>query len=236
MATVLRRTPVGVDIRSFMGPWQIAGVTIDNPSGSWLSVPNVGSIPPYTMGWAASPTPTILTIDVLFVASPQGSPSENIGGPIQVTISDIPVAANPGEPSGAPPSGAPTLARIGVSCITVVAKEAAFTPLDIIVSGVPGSAIIPTRLYISASTFITGVGFSFRELRSIVTVDTVNGGLSSLLPHLSISPEAPTASADFPAGTRVDVGDDIFAAAYTQVGSGEQLITVSIMYYREAIT
>jgi hypothetical protein len=83
------------------GGFQIAGIRIDNPSGSWLVLPDGTFIPPYTLGFGHSFQPTISRLDVLFSVGPAGQVSTQQGDKPTVTIYSEPVGEAPGVPSGA---------------------------------------------------------------------------------------------------------------------------------------
>lgn len=84
------------------GSYQIAGLTIDNPSGSWLYIPADNTyIPPYTLGFAHSFAPTLSSIDILFANGPAGQVSTRLGDPPMAYIYDTPVAESAGQVSSA---------------------------------------------------------------------------------------------------------------------------------------
>jgi hypothetical protein len=79
----------------------IAGITIDNPSGSFLFVTGINQyVPPYVLGWSFPVDPQQPQISIKFVDSPSGSKSNLVGTPPSYTLSDTPVPAFPGFPSG----------------------------------------------------------------------------------------------------------------------------------------
>lgn len=84
------------------GSFQVAGLTIDNPSGSWLYIPADNTyIPPYTLGFAHSFAPTLSSIDILFANGPAGQVSTQLGDPPMAYIYDTPVAESAGQVSSA---------------------------------------------------------------------------------------------------------------------------------------
>lgn len=101
-------SPVGTDIIGLTKGFPIGGISIDNPTLSWLSVnilPGGIYVPPLTLGWATPFSIPKDSIDVRFVASPFGSaPSSNIGEQISVTIYEASpdgsgsVSSSPGSP------------------------------------------------------------------------------------------------------------------------------------------
>lgn len=235
MATIIRRANVGEDIRSLGAPWQIAGITVDNPSGSWLLIPNIGNIPPYTMGWATSPVPTVMVIDVLFSESPSGSPSTLTGQPITVTISDDPVGESNGLPSGAQQSDSPIGAGIQFSGIVLVDT----TP-NTLLPVIDGTRIVPIRLTVSynMSTLGGSLGPSILTPRG---VSQIHGSefdpattLADTIFTLSISPEAPAFEYIFTAGYIMPSGTTLRIQVLPDPSIGQQIVAVALQYYRRA--
>ena len=107
-----KTSPVGTDIIGFSKAYPIGGVSIDNPTNSWLSVntlPGGVFVPPMVLGWATPLAAPKASIDVRFVASPFGtSLSVLSGSPISVTIyensPENSIALSPGIPISQPPS------------------------------------------------------------------------------------------------------------------------------------
>lgn len=95
--------PVGTDlIAAALSGTDIAGIRVDNPSGSWLRVTGIEQyVPPYTAGWTTPVVPNAASISVLFAASPSGTPSAEVGEPVTVTLYDISIGSSPGYPTGA---------------------------------------------------------------------------------------------------------------------------------------
>lgn len=101
MASDVRVTPVGTDIDYWQpsGGWQIKGIRVDNPSGSWLSVaPFNRSIPPYTLNWYTSYNASVANVSVKFVDGPVGKLSTLVGNPVTVTIYNTEVGSSDGVP------------------------------------------------------------------------------------------------------------------------------------------
>lgn len=103
MATRTYQTPVGTNLESItLVAGHIAGIGIDNPSGSWLLVTGIQQyVPPYRLGWSFPVSPQQTSLSVRFVDSPSGSLSVLVGDPVRVTLSDTPVQVGEGFPSGA---------------------------------------------------------------------------------------------------------------------------------------
>lgn len=97
------RMALGTDLESATIPaYQIAGIVIDNPSGSWLRVSGVEKyVPPYTNQWSYPCSPKLASVSVRFVDSPSGSQSVLVGLPPIVTLYNVGVPAYAGTPSGA---------------------------------------------------------------------------------------------------------------------------------------
>lgn len=90
----------GVDLLGLMPGFQVAGIGIDNPSGSWLLVAPLNQfVPPYTMAWASPIDPPNITVEVSYPATgPGGLLSTNAGAPAVVTLYGYSVAASGGYP------------------------------------------------------------------------------------------------------------------------------------------
>lgn len=93
---------VGTGIQSWVlpGSYQIAGIKIDNKSGSWLLLSDGTFIPPYTLDFGHSFQPTVASLNVLFANGPAGQVSTQQGDNPIVTIYSEPVNESPGVPSG----------------------------------------------------------------------------------------------------------------------------------------
>jgi hypothetical protein len=82
------------------GGYQIAGIKIDNKSGSWLLLPDGTFVPPYTISFGHSFQPELASIDVLFSDGPAGQVSTQQGDAPFVHIYSEPVGESSGIPSG----------------------------------------------------------------------------------------------------------------------------------------
>lgn len=79
--------------------WQVAGISIDNYSGSWLLVEPIHLlVPPYVLGWATPVSPANATIEITYVPGPGGFLGTTAGAPAVVTLTGYPVAPSPGVP------------------------------------------------------------------------------------------------------------------------------------------
>jgi hypothetical protein len=136
---------VGRDKLSWVlpGNYQIAGITVDNPSGSWLLIPQDNTyIPPYTSDFAHSFRPTLARVDVKFVTGPASQPSTLQGDRPFCQIWDTPV----GESNGVTSSTGTEIKPLATNTIdTVVFGQQLFNsfPADII----PAQANARCRLY-----------------------------------------------------------------------------------------
>lgn len=75
-----------------LGAWSIAGVRIDNRSGSWLRIDAADMyVPPYTIGWQRTLTVEQQSISVLSVTGPAGKQSTPQGSLSTATIFDVPI-------------------------------------------------------------------------------------------------------------------------------------------------
>lgn len=229
MANVIRRTPVGVDIVGFGTSWQIAGITVDNPSGSWLRIPNIADIPPYTLGWATSVSPTATQIDVLFVASPSGTPSELVGNALTVTIYDTPITPSPGQASGAQQAQSPVGVALTLATLTLATANEAGTTTTI-VTPVTGRRIVPVSF--TATQIATGAPTP-EVYPGVISVRVVSGLGATLLPLMAISPEMPESTKDFPAGTKLPVNDVLRVRGQTFAGGGRTEFAASLLYYEQ---
>lgn len=79
---------IGTSYEVSPGDFQIARLTIDNPSQCWLYLSGINSyVPPQTLSRVVSVNPTQSRIMVNFVDAPTGGvPSASTGGPVQVTV------------------------------------------------------------------------------------------------------------------------------------------------------
>jgi len=185
MAFVERTTPVGTDILQWGTLWQIAGVSVDNPTGSWLNIPDVGDVPPYTLQWTRGVSPTKSSISVVFAPSPAGTPSQEVGRTVKVTIFDSTLPDGQGYPAGAAEIQLPGRGDIQY-------LELRFAIDDVLQhrDDVP----CPVGFHLEFVTAIMGASVSTQdEPMSIVSVFVTDGGATdNIFPPLVISPEQPS--------------------------------------------
>lgn len=81
------------------GVEQIQGVTIDNPSGSWLLVMPPGDyVAPYTLQWSRGYSQAMSSIDILYVQGPAGQRSTLEGNTPSVVLDSDPAGFSDGVP------------------------------------------------------------------------------------------------------------------------------------------
>lgn len=79
------------------GGYRIASIRIDNPSGSWLKIPQDDTfIPPYTVGYVHNFPTTLASLDVLFSNGPAGQVSTRQGDTLTLEIDSSNSAENLG--------------------------------------------------------------------------------------------------------------------------------------------
>lgn len=94
-------TVVGTDRLDTMllGGQQIRGVQVDNPSGSWLYLPEIQEyVPPYVLGWARNIRNAVLKLSFKFVDGPSGQLSTRAGGLPLADIYDTNIPDSEGVP------------------------------------------------------------------------------------------------------------------------------------------
>lgn len=233
-----RQTPLGEDIESWQPGFQIAGLRIDNPSGSWLHVETLNRyVPPYTLEYRADFIPSTTSLTIRFTDSPTGTPSELVGEPIVVQAFDTPQGFSQGYPSGGAHAQAPGVPKALISVATPAVPPAELgSVLTTLVLGSQSFKIVPLKLYLAPRTFESGPGLSYQELRAMVVTEIRDlAGINFLAPALSISPESPFAALDFPPGLVLPTGEPLRATSHGQVGAGYQGIAISTLYYEQAV-
>lgn len=92
--------------------WLVAGISVDNYSGSWLLVEPIHLlVPPYVLGWATPVSPANATVEITYVPGPGGFLGTTAGAPAVVTLTGYPLPPSPGVPYTASQQ-APTLAAL----------------------------------------------------------------------------------------------------------------------------
>jgi hypothetical protein len=206
------------------GGYQIAGITIDNPSGSWLYIPQDHTfIAPYTLGFAHSFAPTLSRIDIRFANGPAGQVSTQQGDPPTAYIYDTPVGESAGQVSTAGaafitqftpvltvnnPLVLATFTGTTGTLLVAIANQR-YRVLTIDVSRAPGNPAGDS-----------GAGYTIRDGIAPGTFDDkVNG---------QISKESPTSHHLYPAGMDMTVGRGV---SYTANGDfSDTTLAVSMTY------
>lgn len=225
------RTPVGTDIVDTSGyTWQIAGIEIDNPSGSWLRITGIDQyVPPYTIGWAFPISPSQMSISILFVDSPSGTPSQLSGSPVTVRLHSIPIPANPGFPSGASEFQQGGIGNKTYAFNVIVINETyqvAATSINF-----PNNIRAVVLNWRVAATISANAVSEFQVLRTMATVTIVDGFGADLFPPAVISPERPDAGSLPPTGRVLQSGSPIQIGGMTAPGGGEVQVTTYLEYY-----
>lgn len=232
MATREYNVPVGTDLIDAVGNgWQIGGIQINNPSGSWLRVSGIEQyVPPYTLGWTFPITPTQASISVRFVDSPSGTPSELVGNPVTVTLFDTTVPASPGNASGAAGQQQPGAAPLSSYDADIDAVESGAAPVTFI-AAVPGTIIVPRQVLLSYSYNRMAFSDSLAP-RTPVVLAIVEGG-GGTFQELWISPESPFAYVPVIDGLKTTTpGQSLGYVAATVPGGGKQGIHFRYEYFR----
>lgn len=218
---------LGQDLVSATGNnWQIAGIAIDNPSGSWLLVEGINqTVPPYVKGWTYPVTPSQLNISVRFVDSPSGSLSQLVGGQPHVILYDQPVPISAGFPSGAG-------ARV-----TIVPRFKTIAGL-VVTNGPPGTTIL-TATGVDIVIRVLGVSYGLVAIPPAaingscgITWGDTGPGLFWLQ---TISPEMPSVESRIEDGAWIlPNGTSLIATGVYENGGAIQRIYAQVQYYELA--
>jgi hypothetical protein len=93
---------VGLASKSLPNGTPIKGITIDNPSGSWLYIVSERQfVPPYTIGWSMPCSYEQSSVTVNAGQSPAGQVSTTQGDPWTLILDSEPVNADTGGPTKA---------------------------------------------------------------------------------------------------------------------------------------
>lgn len=227
-----RQTSVGVDLVSWNPGFQIAGIEVNNPSGSWLLLSGINQyIPPYRAGWKFSLSPAQAAIDLSFVDSPSGSLSVLAGPDVVVTLYDEQIGTSEGVTTGAG-SKVSTIPPLLHAIAPSIGTGAASTLISMLAN--PTQKIVVRRLEIVPD--LTAGLASQQPFRSIVTVrfEQSGGGVGTPQWHLAISPESPFSEASFEDGAFVlDAGTDLDITGFAEQGSAKAYYIAMAQYYLE---
>lgn len=238
MATRVYQTPAGTDLPEISHhTGLIAGVRIDNPTGSYLRVTATSGIddyvPPYTLAWARPLVPAALKLSVLFGNSPSGAVSDPSGAAVTVTLFNEPQLASNGMPSGSQASlpQAAELYKKAYSATINVTQSLASTTL--IAAGAVANIIIPLRLEARA------IIVNDETIRGLVRISwfydpptIAETGITSFV----LSPERPSYEYDMLPGTFEFPGEsEVLVKTIAQRGMGATTeIDVAMFYYELA--
>jgi hypothetical protein len=232
MAERLYRNNPGVDFVNITGSaWSIAGITIDNPSGSWLRITGIEQfIPPFTVGWSYPISPQQTSISVLFVDSPTGTPSSTFGSPVTIRLFDEPVSPSPGTLSGAGEIqtgeiGNKLLAPIGVRLTESLNLSAALLP------PAAGTRIALLRAKATASL----ASSDFECIRTPVQIIINDGAFGRFFPDIVLSPDAPDSGYMSPTGQQLAIDQIVNIGGDVYPGGGCVSVSVYIEYYEVTV-
>lgn len=226
MATREYRAAVGTDLNYIVGNgWHIAGITIDNPSGSWLRVTGIEQfVPPYTIGWQRSILPQQASVSVLFVASPSGTPSTTLGEPITVRVSDVPLPEAPGYNSGAEEIQTAGKGNIQHRFDVILATEVAAT--NVTITPAADFRIVPLRWQVYADSQTAA-----QAVRGFVFVRMIDGIGADLFPGAVINPSHPVTGWLFPTPRTLGAGASIDIDSFTEEGAGKSQVISYLEFY-----
>lgn len=226
-----RRSNVGVDIIGWRPiNFKVAGIRIDNPSGSWLFVDIIGMqlqnqfVPPYTIGWQSDPPYPVPEISVSFVDGPAGQISTQAGDPITIWVYNRPIGNSPGHPfiTEFTPNFANIMAATDVPLSTGLSGN--------LIPGTAGRRIRLTAISVALGGFPANP-FSIRRAISPVTwtlIDTVtfdNRLVGRVTPESPVDARSFVPGIDFPefAALTFTASTD-FADSRIGVSANSQLI------------
>jgi hypothetical protein len=199
------------------GDYQIAGVTVDNPSGSWLWIPADNTfVPPYTLGFAHSFAPTLSRIDILFANGPSGQLSTIEGDAPTAQIYDLPVAESAGVQSSTGASFVDTTARLLVQ--QTLAINVKFSGGTNIMTIVPGTGKRVRIFTIVANSFTSD---------SPVLIDVLDT-TSAVYLEITLSPELPTVNLTFTDGLDLPVSEQMIMQAVSSWA--DSVISATVTY------
>jgi hypothetical protein len=241
MAERIYRSPVGTNLDGITGiGWHIAGIQIDNPSGSWLFVTAIDQyVPPYRVGWKYPVSPQASSLSVRFVDSPSGSVSELVGDPITVTVYDVPIPTDHGNTSGAGGRVSIEPANL-IRRVNFVAIEAGSAPISLNAALV-GFRIVPVRFTVFA--LLGGVPLDPLDagvyaIRTPLFVQWQGGTGAQILVNQGLSPAKPSDTLDVTPKAfsgLLAAGEEIVVWGATANGGGAQELISQLQYYHEAV-
>jgi hypothetical protein len=231
---------LGTDIVAWAVGWHIAGVEIDNPSGSWLVVEGINqTVPPYTKGWSYPIVPAQASLTVRFVDSPSGSVSEQVGGQPKIVAHDQPLPISQGFPSGA--GGRVSAEPLNlIRRVNFVAIEAGSAPISLNAALV-GFRIVPVRFTVFA--LLGGIPLDPLDagvyaIRTPLFVQWQGGAGAQILANQGLSPAKPSDTLDVTPKAfsgLLAAGEEIVVWGATADGGGAQELISQLQYYHEAV-
>ena len=229
-----KTSPVGTDIIGFSKAYPIGGVSIDNPTNSWLSVntlPGGVFVPPLVLGWATPLAAPKASIDVRFVESPFGSPAVGLfGSPISVTIYEASVDGGPVISASA---GISLRDFFGVQTTVVVLDVTETMQTTLFVPANGNYRILPFSIKLDPG-FVSGPNLQLRSQCMIDVFGTI-GGL--VIGRLAISPESPSAETTNLAVIEQDitVNEGLNIRYQLEPGGGLSRVSAQITWYQQPV-
>ncbi len=213
------------------GPYQIAGIRVDNPSGSWLRLMPINQfVPPWREAWSIGVTPGAATVSLEFTESQAGSLSTLEGNPITITLYDVLQPYSEGRPSGSgarqatiPPS---------LTAVALVSTNSGSTLISML--NEPNRRIVIRRIAL-APDFQTGTQVPQPLSNSVMGQFRLAGGGSGTPEwYLAISPESPFAEASFEDGVfALGAGEDLEIVVICEPYGTRQFLFALAQYYLE---
>lgn len=182
------------------------GIEIDNPSGSWLYLPNVETfIPPYTIGWSLVFPYDVASLDVVAGQSPAGQVSTTQGDSVTVYLTnDIDMK---------PPSSGETSSQFIQQFTPVLSASiqsgVTVTGISVtIITGVAGKRI--RLITLSADRVLTGgFGATMPDSGCVFAAGASGGGNLPIRGHLTAM--NPTLFFVYPLGLDILLGANLVA-------------------------
>jgi len=234
MATRTYLTDAGTDLESItLVAGHIAGIVIDNPSGSWLFVEGIKQyVPPYRQGWAYPVMPQQTSISVRFVDSPAGTVSNPVvlpvGQQVVVTLSDLPIPQSEGFTSGA---------GFQTSEVPLFAQARSVIRVDEVGNAVGALFVntIPTDKLVITQVELIAFGSGTAAVRDQIVGNIGWGGAPppNVVAYMAISPANPLSAPILdPLAAQLPAGEDITYSLISITGGGASDVLLAATYYR----
>lgn len=221
---------VGTDTRNttLPGPTQVAGVRVDNPSGSWLRLAQVVDyVPPYTLGWSRTIIPAVLSLDILWTDSPSGTPSALTGLAATVTLYDTPQPNSQGYASGATEIQTAGIGNIQFRFESFILNET----LNPAAATLPPPGIATMRYELLGWQVFASMLDPLYAMRTLVFVQMIDGLGADLFPPAIISPETPVSPWTPPTGRPMQVGAGADIGGFVGPGGGAIGVGLMLKFY-----